>query len=46
MVGLTVIVVEVSPVLHIYVPSPTAVNVVDPPIQIVLLPLITGVGSG
>ena len=41
--GVTVIAVAVDPVFQLYVPPPLAVNMVLPPLQIVVVPLIVGV---
>ena len=44
-VGLSVIAAVVSPVLHKYVPPPLAVKVVLFPLQIIVVPVIDGVGK-
>jgi hypothetical protein len=45
-VGLTVMAAIVAPVLHKYVPPPVAVNVVEPPLQTIDVPVMLAVGSG
>ena len=44
-VGLTVIVVAVPPVFQLYVPPPVPVKVVLLPLQIVVVPIIVGLGG-
>jgi hypothetical protein len=44
--GLTVMAAVAAPLLQAYVPPPDAVNIVEAPAQITVLPVIVAVGSG